>query len=317
MLNDMQILEGTFNPFATKRPVYITMGMFDGVHLGHLALIRQLTYHCRARGAFSAVLTFDRHPRGVVIKSPPPPLITPLEQRIYLLSRLGIEGIVVMPFTREVAAIPAADFVREVLVNNLKVKGVLLGFNNKFGAGGQGDYSLLVNLGKELGLDIGKGPEVIVGNRILSSTRIRDAIQEGRLALAENLLGRKFSIFGRVEKGEGVGHRLGFPTANIHPLHSLIPPNGVYASITRVGCRFFPSATFIDCGKSGDLKGVKGNLVESHLIGLKEDIYGKEIEVILLEYFRSQRPFDHESDLRNAIAADVRRAYIVACEVKI
>ncbi len=307
----MRTITGHDNGFGTRRPVYATVGMFDGMHAGHLALVRKLVFWARVKGAFCAVVTFDRHPREVV-GAEPPPLITPLSQRLYILERLGLDGTAVLPFDEGLASLSAEEFVTEVLAKGLGVKGILLGFNNRFGRGGRGDYALLSRMGGELGIEVRRGPEVWMGGAPLSSTRIREAVRAGRLALAEKLLGRRYSVFGRVTAGKGIGHELGFPTANIEPLHALIPPCGVYASITRVGNAFHPSATYVGRKEEGGC-----TVVETHIMGFEGDLYGEEIEVVPLERIRGERRFADAGALRRAIAEDVKRSYTIACGVRL
>lgn len=310
----MQTLYGIDRTFDTRRPIFATMGMFDGMHLGHLALLRQLIVWAKTHGGYSSVITFDRHPREVVFSNSPR-IITPLNQKLYILSRLGVEGTIVIPFTDEIAQMEAESFIESVLVSRFGVKGVLLGFNNRFGKNGEGNFALLRRVGSKHGLISRQAHQLTAGGYTLSSTLIRDAVSKGNLAMAERLLGRKYSIFGKVIHGKRVGRNLGFPTANIEVAHTLLPPCGIYAAITRVANDFYPSAVFIGPKSLCD-DGLPPN-VESHLIGVTADLYGKDIEIILIEFLRSDQRFVDKQALSVAIRNDVRNAYRAACEVKI
>ena len=308
----IQCLVGTDHRFATQRPVFVTLGMFDGMHLGHLSLIRQLSSWARSKAGFSAVLTFDKHPRSV-INGESPPLITPLDHKKYLLSRLGIDGVIVLPFEKVVAEISASDFIKGILKNQLNTKGVLLGFNNRFGKGGEGNFSLLRKVGKEIGMESRQGKGIWLGGTPISSTQIRNAIREGNLQKAEFYLGRKYSILGTVVKGKQVGRQLGYPTANVQMSHTLVPPPGVYSSITRVRNLFFPSATFISPFSNGVSQ--ENPLVETHIMGFNEEVYGSQIEIILIEFLRGDRKFADLPTLKQQITTDVRQSLISASKV--
>ena len=197
----------------------------------------------------------------------------------------------------------------------MNARGVLLGFNNRFGKGGKGNFSLLRKVGKEIGLQSRQGRGIWLGGSPISSTHIRNAIQEGNLQKAEFFLGRKYSILGTVVTGKQVGRQIGYPTANVEMSHTLLPPPGVYSSITRVRNSFFPSATFISPFSNGrlDMK----PLVETHIMGFKEEVYGSEIEIILVEFLRGDRKFDDLMSLKNQISSDVRQSLISASKVQI
>ncbi|MDZ7816735.1 MAG: riboflavin biosynthesis protein RibF [Planctomycetota bacterium] len=310
----MQVLTDSIKPFNTRRPVFLTIGMFDGMHLGHLELIRQLAFWARSVAGFTAVLTFDRHPRSTV-SDYTPPLITPREQKLYILSRLGVDGVAELSFTREVAELSATQFLSDIVAGGLKARGVLLGFNNRFGKGGEGDFRLLRSLAPELGLKARQARGVWLGGVPISSTQIRNTVSEGNLSRAEFFLGRKFSIFGKVVHGKNLGNKLGYPTANLKLAQTLTPPPGIYSSITRVDNRFHASSTYIT-ERDGMAEPGKP-LVETHIMDFNEDIYGKFIEVVLIEFLRSDRKFADTDGLACQIKQDVQHSYVSACNVKI
>ncbi|MFA4985268.1 MAG: riboflavin biosynthesis protein RibF [Candidatus Brocadiia bacterium] len=290
-----------------------TLGMFDGMHLGHIALLRQLIFWTRGRGGFCAVVTFDRHPRSV-IGGGAPNQITSLEQKLYIFEHLGIDGTAVVTFDSDTAAMPPEDFVRKVLVGRLGTRAVLLGFNNRFGKGGSGDYALLCKMAPELGLTVRQGTSLWSGGAPISSTEIRTAVSRGDMNSAERMLGRKFSFWGVVMPGKQVGRQLGFPTVNLDARGRLAPPPGVYAAITRVGSEFLASAAFV-APSEGASEYV--GAVESHIIGRNMELYGREVEIIFVEYLRANRKFDTYDDLKQAIASDVRAAYTACSTVRI
>ena len=218
---------GRQGPFSGRSVV--TLGVFDGVHRGHAEVIGRVVSAARRRGCQAAVVTFDRHP-SVLFDHRPAPAITSLEHRIRLFEALGVDVCVVMEFSEAVAQMPAEEFARTVFHDLLGAELLVLGFDCRFGRGRQGDVELCRRLGPELGFEVESVPPVEFGGRPVSSTAIRQAVTEGDLDGAESLLGRPFSLFGTVVRGEGRGRRIGFPTANLDPHNEILPPEGIYAT---------------------------------------------------------------------------------------
>jgi riboflavin kinase/FMN adenylyltransferase len=282
--------------------------MFDGVHLGHRAILEANVALARTIDATATVLTFRRHPKQLLLGRAPKTL-TPLEHRLELLSRSGIEHVVVLPFDRALRQLSAADFVREIALDALATRAFVLGFDSKFGRDREGTPEAL----RAMGLDVEVAPKVVVMGRPVSSTAIREAVELGDLVAARAMLGRPVSVFGRVVHGSSLGHRIGFPTANLNVRQGLHPPPGVYA------CR----AHHLKAGRPGDsFPGVanigfrptvapepsKRPQVEVHLLDFEGDLYGARIELEFVAHLRGEQRFKGIDELAAQIARDVAEA---------
>jgi riboflavin kinase/FMN adenylyltransferase len=212
-----------------KNPV-LTIGNFDGVHKGHLVLFDRVKARAKAINGQSAVMTFEPHPIKVMKPGNGPPLITPIKQKLDLISSAGIDVIFCIPFTRQFASISAEDFVQDILVGRLGIKEIVVGYDYTFGYKRLGNISLLQEMGDKLGFTVHVVDPMRLDNALVSSTSIRELVQEGNLSEAKKLLGRDYQICGTVIKGKNRGGRLlGFPTANLKLIDELIPRGGVYA----------------------------------------------------------------------------------------
>ncbi|MFH1023011.1 MAG: riboflavin biosynthesis protein RibF [Planctomycetota bacterium] len=283
-----------------------TLGTFDGVHVGHQALIRETVAWAAALGADPVVVTFDRHPRSVLTGGPFPCLTT-LPHRLRLFEALGVRDVLVLAFDREMASWEAEEFVRRVFGEGLRAAGVLLGFNCRFGKGRRGDAALLAKEGAAYGFAVRAAPPVEINGTLVSSTWIRQAVQTGDLDAAEAMLGRKYSLFGTVVTGDRRGRILGFPTANLDPAGMILVPRGVYATSTTAEGRAWPSVTNI--GHRPTFGGEKPReRVETHLIGFSGDLVGRDIEVVFRRWIRDERAFPSSEALRTQIARDAAAA---------
>mgnify|MGYP001808060175 CR=1 FL=1 len=286
-------------------PVNLAIGFFDGVHLGHQAVINNII--C-SNDDSSVVLTFDPHPLSVLSPSQSPPIITALSHKQSLIEELGVEYLLVIRFDENRVNQRAEGFVREI-VDSCKLKSVSVGNEFRFGYERQGDVSLLTELGRDLGFKV-NGIDRICdeGGDVISSTRVREALKNGNLKDAKRLLGREFSISGPVTKGNEIGQEMSFPTANIDIIGSSPIPHGVYAVLANVGGESFQGVANLGVRptftESNDFK----TKLEVHLFDFERMIYGEIIEVSFVGYMREEKKFNSVDDLKNQINVDVIEA---------
>jgi riboflavin kinase/FMN adenylyltransferase len=284
-----------------------TLGVFDGVHKGHVTVINRVVRAAARMGCSSAAVTFDRHPASV-LSGAECPSITSLEHRLRLLESHGLEVCVLVEFSAEVARMCASTFVRRVLCDVLRVRLLVVGFNCRFGRGRKGDPDLCERMGRALGFGVSVVPPVKVAGAEVSSTAIRQAITTGDLRLAQALLGRPLSLYGTVVRGEGRGRDLGFPTANLELHKEVVPPDGVYACWVRTDARVLPAVASVGRRSTFGVDTGGPAVVEVHVPGLGEDLYGQHLEVQFVELLRPQRRFPTARDLAGQIERDVRQA---------
>ena len=295
---------------ALRAPA-VAIGNFDGVHLGHRALLDEAKRLARASGGQAVALTFDPHPARFFAPSLAPPMLTPLSRRIELLQEAGVDVVLVEPFTAEFAALPAESFVEQVLAKDIGARQVVVGADFSFGKGRRGDTALLTSLGKRLDIGVSIVPQVTASGLVCSSTKIREFVLEGRMEGASLLLGRPFEIDGTVVPGAGRGRRLGIPTANLAPDGEILPKPGVYAGRA---CRLDgePSwyAAAISIGSNPTF--VSGRpepelFVEAHLLDFSGDLYGARLRLAFVAHLREQRRYAKVEDLIAEIGRDIAR----------
>ncbi len=288
-----------------RNPV-LTIGNFDGVHMGHLALFRIVKEKAAAMDGTSVVMTFEPHPIKVMKPGNGPPLITPTEQKLRLINEAGIDVILCIPFTKQFAAISARDFVKDILVGIIGLKAIVVGYDYAFGRGREGNIELLREMGLRHGFQVFAIEPVHADNTLVSSTSIRNMVREGRLSEAKKLLGRDYQITGIVVKGKNRGARLlGFPTANMEPVDELTPKPGVYAVRVLIDEKAYTGLTNIGYNPTfGD-----GPLsVETHVLDFSGDLLGKTIRVDFISRLRDEKSFDSADDLSAQIRKDVEEA---------
>ncbi len=281
-----------------------TLGVFDGVHIGHQAILRLVLAEARARGVPSVVITFDRHPHDV-LGQPPQPSLTSPAHRLRLFEDLGVGACLVLGFSSEVAGMEADEFARTVLRDMLGVRVLFGGPDCRFGAGARGDMETLQGMEDELGLETRALGPVEVDGEVVSSTAIRQAIRRADLGRAEKLLGRAFSLLGTVVCGAGRGREIGFPTANLDVHNELIPSEGVYATILLTSEGESPSVTSVGTKETFRGEACEAAVVEVHAIGLEPDLYGRDVEVRFVAWLREQRRFESAEALVRQMALDV------------
>lgn len=281
----------------------VTIGNFDGVHLGHQKLIGQTCRRARALGLVSVVVTFEPHPLRVLLGSRTPPFITLIDQKLELIEALGPNVALVLNFTREMAALSPDEFVREYLVRGLSVRELVIGYDYAMGKGRSGNYETLKVLGQTYGFRVDRLEPVTLGDAVVSSTRIRDMVQAGEVWEARPLLGRFYQVRGEVVRGHNRGGKLlGFPTANLRLVDELVPQTGVYAVWVEVDGAVFPGVANIGTNPTFGNEAVS---VEAHIMNFSDDLYGRPIRVHFVQRLRSERKFENLDALRARIQADI------------
>jgi len=304
------------NPDLFVKPI-VTLGVFDGFHLGHQRVVTELVRWAKKVGGESVILTFRRHPRQILTRrgiggrksklKEPPLFIFSLRHRLLHFARARVDNCIILPFTKRFADMPAEVFVRRVLCGKIAPFGILMGFDSSFGRGGEGNADTLRRLAPECGFQVRTCRQVKVGKDTIGSTLVRKLVASGNIERASSLLGRPVSVFGTVVKGSGRGETLGFPTANLNLHNETKPPPGVYAGEARInpfspGSRKVYSA-LINIGARPTFRGER-ETVEVHLLRFRGDLYGSELEVSFLKRLRGERKFRTAQALSAQMAAD-------------
>jgi len=286
------------------RKVCLAIGFFDGVHLGHQQIIRQTLTDARQHEAIGLVMTFDRHPNTVVAPSRVPPLIYSLPQKLREIESLGADTLLLIHFDKAFSEQTGEAFVRGLVPQLGQVQSVCVGANFVFGHKRSGNVDLLRRLGAELRFTVHGMAAVSLDGRVVSSTRIRETIRAGDLDRVSQMLGRAYALAGTVVKGDGLGHQLGFPTANLDVASLALPPHGVYAVHAEVGGKTYRAV--LNIGHRPTLQNPNPQLrVEAHLIDFTGDLYGHELEVAFVEKLRAEKKFPSLAELRQQIARDI------------
>lgn len=300
----MRLFHGTDNA-EIQRPTVLTLGVFDGLHLGHQLIMTTVVERAQVLGAVPTVITFDPHPRAVLHPQSSPPLLQTLDQKVEGFGVLGIEQTIVIRFTKEFSQIPAGNFLQDVVMDRLHAREVYLGRGFAFGHKREGNIELLRQVSKDLGFVAGEVPEVRLRGQRVSSSKIRELLAQGKVNLARRMLGRPYGVEGRVERGNERGHRLGFPTANLRPQNRVIPANGVYVTGTLIEGQWRRSVTNV--GTRPTFETGSEPSVETFVINWAGDLYGDVIRVRFLYRLRSEQKFDSLESLKAQIAKDVER----------
>jgi riboflavin kinase / FMN adenylyltransferase len=301
----MRLFHGTDNA-AIARPTVLTLGVFDGLHLGHQAIIRTLVDRARAVGAAATVLTFEPHPRSVLHPESAPPLLQTFDQKIEALGALGVDQTIVIHFDKAFAQIRARDFLRAIVAERLHAKEVYLGKGFAFGHNREGNIELLRSVSKDLGFHADEVAEVRLRGTRIGSTRIRELLQQGRVNLARRMLGRPYGVEGLVIRGARRGVQLGFPTANIHPHNRVIPRGGVYVTAALIDKRWRRSVTNI--GTRPTFDDSSDTSIETHVMNWSADLYSDVVRVRFLHRLRNEKKFGSLEELRAQITCDIARA---------
>jgi riboflavin kinase/FMN adenylyltransferase len=303
----MQILRSISELSRLPRPLFLAIGVFDGVHLGHQAVISTSARHAKEAGGTPVVVTFDPHPAKVLRPDDAPHLLTATQHKIALIRDLGVAHLLVLQFDRQFAATPPEEFVRQLVTNSDPLREICVGHEWSFGRGRAGNLALLKELGAAADFDVVGVPAVTLNGEVVSSTAIRRAIADGDLIKATQMLGREYTILGTVKAGEKLGRKLGFPTANLSAHSEQFPPNGVYVAEARLAGALYRGVANLGYRPTVST-GNPARLLELHLFDLNKDIYGEEVEVRFLRYLRPEQKFENVDALAAQIALDVAEA---------
>ena len=310
----MQVIEGSEQPRESARGCVLTVGNFDGLHLGHRALISAVVARGRALGAKTALYTFDPHPRRVLFPDRAQPLLMTWDQLVAELEREGIDFLVRERFTSAFAALSPDEFLRDVIAERLAPREVFVGRDFHFGKGRAGSGEMLVARAPALGIRVSLLPQVRAGGQDVSSTRIRDGLARGDVADARLCLGRPYTVWGRIVEGDRRGRTLGFPTANLAPENEIVPAKGVYATRVRLfepeaparlGERSFACVTNVGTRPTFEPGRI---LVETHLLDFEGDLYGRRMELAFHSRIREERRFSGPQELAQQIGRDAEQA---------
>lgn len=300
----MRILSLEYIP-SDFRESMVTIGNFDGIHLGHQDLFRKVTAEARKGRRKSVVITFDPHPQKVLRPEYRPFfLLTPLDEKVRLMDERGIDGLLLIPFTVEFARTRAAEFVERVLWERLRLRKLFVGYDYAFGKNKEGNARYLKECGYQLGFEVEEIGAVEVEGIIVSSTKIRLSILDGDVKLAAKLLGRPYNIYGTVVKGYRRGTDIGIPTANIQS-EKVIPGRGVYVILARVEGKDHRGVLNIGYNPTF---GNNELSIEVHLLDFKGDIYGKMVELFFIDRLRDEKKFESPAKLKEQIGQDIERA---------
>lgn len=308
MAEGVKIYRGHRDLPSPLRAPAVTLGNFDGVHLGHQRLFSETIALARAAGGESAVYTFRPHPGKVLAPDLAPPLITPYDEKLRLFERCGIDVVIEETFDPVFAAIEPDDFVRRVLAGAVGARHVVVGHDFTFGRHRAGNVDLLRRIGQELGFEVHLVPAVEVGGIIASSTKVREFVLEGRVRGAALLLGRDFAVSGRVVRGAGRGRSIGFPTANVLTDQELLPKPGVYAGYAFMTTEKVPAV--VNIGYAPTFQG-RDLTLEAHLLDWQGDLYDTEMTVAFHVRLRDERRFPSVEELSAQIGRDVAEARTV------
>lgn len=286
-----------------QRETLLTIGVFDGIHLGHCYLLKNLIQRAKEEDLLSGVVTFDPHPQSVLHPYNQLPWLSNLKNRVKSLQELGINLVAVLSFTPEVSQLGARQFI-SLLKKYLRMRGLMTGPDSALGKGREGNADLLCSLGQEMGFSVETIAPFTVDGEIVSSTLIRQALAQGNMIKVENLMGHRFCLVGKVITADKRGGALGFPTANLDvQAEQALPGNGVYATVTQVGGKQFASATNVGTRPTFE---EDAKWVETHLLNYEGDLYGREIRIEFVQKLREELRFTSPEKLRAQIGKDIR-----------
>jgi riboflavin kinase/FMN adenylyltransferase len=303
----MTLLHSVADLALVPGPLFLAIGVFDGVHLGHQAVLKQALMDAEKAGGAAVAVTFDPHPMRVLRPELAPRLLTSTPHKQRLIGDFGIKRLLVIPFDPAFAATPPEDFIRSLVAAARPLREICVGFEWSFGKARAGNLALLDLLGEQLGFDEVGVPAVEIGGQIVSSTLIRRAIESGDFEKARAFLGREYTILGTVIEGARIGRTLGFPTANLSAHNEQFPPNGVYAVDVRHGDNEHRGV--VNIGVRPTIRNATGERVfEVHLFDFADDLYGQELEVTFRRFLRPERKFPTLDALRDQITLDSTQA---------
>lgn len=283
----------------------VTVGVFDGVHIGHQEIMRTVREDAKSKGLRSIVITFEKNPIEFVSPNKIVPHIATLQQKIKLIEEQLIDIIVILPLDESIISLTANEFITNILVNKLSASEIVMGKDFAFGKGREGNVQFLADKSKEFGFDVIVIPPVKSGDIIVSSTNIRNMIRQGDIETASSLLGHQFILEGVVVHGQQIGRTIGYPTANIKPIeHQVVPGDGVYSVITKLGSQYIPGVCSI--GNRPTVNG-ESTTIEVYLLDFSDDIYGQRLDIAFFHKLRNELIFASLNELADQIKRDVEQ----------
>lgn len=297
----MQVFESLDLPVKFPNPV-LTIGNYDGVHVGHRTIIEITKGKAREMGGTSMLMTFHPHPLHVLRPDKELPSITPLEEKKRLIEEAGVEVLLIVPFTEEFSHVTPEDYVKDILVRRLDIKGLVVGYDFRFGRGGRGDIEGMKKYAEAYGFFVEVVSAVTIGGEKVGSNKIRRLLRSGDIDRANLLLGRPYMVSGKVIRGEGRGRAFGFPTINLKTDFDLVPPNGVYISEVMIGNQRLQSATNIGYNPTF---GGQERTIETFIFDYDGELYGKDVRLFFHVKLREEVQFESVSELRQQIEQDV------------
>lgn len=286
----------------------LTIGTFDGVHMGHQVILKEVVNHAKENNGESILLTFEPHPRKLLFPDQRIEIITPLDKKLELINAIGIKHIVVVPFTHEFAKMSAREYVSDFLVKEFQPQSIVIGYDHHFGNDRKGNIALLNEMKREFGFNVVEISAQLIDNATVSSTKVRKALKEGQVSEAEQMLGRSYSLLGNVKQGAQLGRTIGYPTANIQPLHNeqIIPANGVYA--VKVVYNNSEYTGMLNIGFKPTVANDSKLSIEVNIFNFSDDIYGRELEIIFIERLRQEQKFSSIDELKEQLKKDELQA---------
>ncbi|WP_456378930.1 bifunctional riboflavin kinase/FAD synthetase [Lutibacter sp.] len=302
----MKILKN-LSTYKSNKKTFVTIGTFDGVHIGHQKVIKNLVKSATLNNAIPVLVTFFPHPKMVLQDNTAIKLINTIDERIKLLEKTGLKLLVVQKFTKEFAAQTSLNFVKNILVNKLNIAKLIIGYDHQFGKNRDGNFEQLVAYGKNLKFNVQEIAQQDINNSAVSSTKIRKAIENGEIEKATTYLGYYFMLTGKIVSGKNLGEKIGFPTANLHMEESykLLPKTGAYVVKAEI-----ENKTIFGMMNIGYRPTVKGKYqtIEIHFFDFNEDLYHKTIQVDVLKFLRNEQKFDSIEKLKNQLQKDKEKS---------
>ena len=311
----MKVFRSIENYPGSERKAVITIGTFDGVHIGHQKIIEQLNTLKTEKSEVSMILTFFPHPRRVLDQSNDIKMLTTMEEKVELLESFGLDHLIVEPFTHEFSRLTALEFVRDILVNRLSLKKLVIGYDHHFGRNREGNFEQLTEFGELYGFEVIEIPAQTIESVSVSSTKIRKAIEAGEMQVANSYLGYPYRLSGEIVKGQGLGRKLNYPTVNlrIEEDYKLVPMKGVYAVKTRVEGKEYLG--MMNIGYRPTVGG-DGRTIEIHLLDFHGDLYGEKLRVDVLARLRDEQKFDSIEALKEQLGQDEMQTRSVLSKLK-
>jgi riboflavin kinase/FMN adenylyltransferase len=303
----METLRSISDLSRLSGPLFLAIGVFDGVHLGHQAVISTSAEHARAANGTPVVVTFDPHPEKVLRPHAAPHLLTATPHKIALIRELGVAHLLIIKFDKQFAATEPEDFVHELMERSKPLREICVGHEWSFGKNRRGDLKLLNEFGARFDFGVVGIPPVTVNGELVSSTAIRQAVEAGDLAKAARMLGREYTILGSVVSGDNRGKKIGFPTANLSAHNEQFPPDGVYFAQAKLDGVMYPGVVNLGYRPTVET-GKSERILEIHLFDFERDIYGKDLEVRFIRYLRPEKKFESVEALAHQIDLDVKQA---------